>query len=283
MTAQEMVAKARNLPAVSHAALKLVTLLDHPEGSNDEVVQVLKHDSVLTAKLLRACNSPAVGLEEPITSVDQAVLLIGHSQILQMVLSLAFGGPMAVELPGYAIEANELWRHSLTAATSAEVLVRNGVDVGAEASVAFTVGLLHDIGKLVMVHVLTPEAQNAVRQRVTEGHQAIVEAEHEVFGTDHAEVGACLLKSWQLPDEIVEAVAHHHHPVYLPHPRLSVIAHLSNCVAHLAGSAPGWEAYALRAEGAPMEQLHLDFEKLEQVIIAVRESTDRINQFMGIV
>ena len=105
MTAHEMVAKVRNLPPVSHAALKLVSLLDQPDAGNDEVVDVLKNDSVLTAKLLRACNAPAVGLAEPVTSVDQAVLILGHNQIMQMVTALAFGGPMSVQLPGYAIES----------------------------------------------------------------------------------------------------------------------------------------------------------------------------------
>jgi HD-like signal output (HDOD) protein len=166
MTAHELVAKVKNLPPVSQAALKLVNLLDQPAVSNSEVVLVLKCDNVLTAKLLRACNSPYFGLSEPISSVDQAVLILGHQQILHIVLTLAFGSAMVVPLPGYAVEAKELWRHSLITATAAEVLVDDLTELNVETPVAFTVGLLHDIGKLVLGQALTPDLQAAVRNRV---------------------------------------------------------------------------------------------------------------------
>ena len=113
MTATEIIHKVKNLPPVSQAALKLVNLLEQASISNDEIVAVIKCDNVLTAKLLRACNSPYFGLDDPVASVDQAVLLLGHQQILHIVLTLAFGSAMVVPLPGYAVEANELWRHSL--------------------------------------------------------------------------------------------------------------------------------------------------------------------------
>jgi len=73
MNANDLIAKVKNLAPVSHAALNLVGLLDQPAISNEDIVHVLKFDNVLTAKLLRACNSPFFGLEEPVSSVEQAV------------------------------------------------------------------------------------------------------------------------------------------------------------------------------------------------------------------
>ena len=280
MTAQELVAKVKNLPPVSFAALKLVNLLDQPAISNDEVVQVLKCDNVLTAKLLRACNSPYFGLEEPVSSVDQAVFLLGHQQILHIVLTLAFGSAMVVPLPGYAVEANELWRHSLVTATAAETVATEFSDLNTEMSVAFTVGLLHDIGKLVLGQALTPDMQADIRRRVEEGLLPRSEAEKEILGTDHGEVGAALLQGWHLPEDIVESVAHHHHPVLEPRPRLSAVSHLANCLAHLAGSAPGWDGYAVRVDEALAETLGIDNDKLEGLIVLVRDSFDRVDQFM---
>ena len=280
MTAHEMVAKVRNLPPVSQAALRLVSLLDRPDAGNEEVVEVLKHDSVLTAKLLRACNSPALALAEPVTSVDQAVLILGHNQILQMVTSIAFGGAMSVQLPGYSIEASELWRHSLVAASAAEIIIANGIDI-ADPSAAFTVGLLHDIGKLILGQFLTDESRGAIRHLIVEGFSS-AEAEQKVFGTDHAEVGSCLLYLWRLPEEIIEAVANHHHPVLEPSLRLSAVAHVANCVAHLAGATPGWEAYALRGDERVVESLTIDAGKLERMIIGVRDSFEQVDAFMNL-
>lgn len=280
MIARELVAKVKNLPPVSNAALKLVNLLDQAEASNDEVVGVLKCDNVLTAKLLRACNSPYFGMAEPVSSVDQAVFLLGHQQILHIVLTLAFGSAMVVPLPGYAVEANELWRHSLITATAAETIANEISDLNVEPAVAFTIGLLHDIGKLVLGQALTPDLQDRIRSLIEHEKISRVEAEKLILGTDHSEVGACLLQEWHLPDEIIEAVANHHQPVFIPRPGLSVVTHLANCIAHLAGSAPGWDGFAVRVDERVASTLDITGEKLEGLVISVRDSFDRIDQFM---
>jgi putative nucleotidyltransferase with HDIG domain len=282
MTAQELVAKVKNLPPVPHAALKLVSLLDLPAVSNTEVVQALRCDNVLTAKLLRACNSPYFGLAEPVGSVDQAVFILGHQQILHIVLTIAFGSAMVVALPGYAVEASELWRHSLVTATASEMIAKEFTDLNIELPVAFTVGLLHDIGKLVLGQTLTADLQVKIRRLIEHEHIARAEAEKIVLGTDHSEVGALLLQSWHLPDELVEAVANHHQPILTPKPRLSVVTHLADCVAHLAGSAPGWDGYAVRINNELVTSLAITPEQIEQMVANVRESSDRVDQFMSL-
>ena len=280
MTAQELVSKMKKRPFVSNAVLKLVNLLEQPAFSNHEVVQAIKGDRVLAARLLHACNSPDFGLKNPVSSVDQAVSLLGRQQILRIMLTLGFGKAMAVPLPGYAVEADELWRHSLATATAAETVVGNITDLNAKPIAAFTVGLLHDIGKVVLSQALTPEVQADMRNRIERDHHPRSEAEKEVLGTDHAEVGGCLLQSWQVPEEIVEAVANHHQPVLEPRPRLSVVTHLANYVAHLAGSAPGWDAYAIRMDPRVNRAFNLTEDRLENIMITVRESFNRVDQFM---
>jgi putative nucleotidyltransferase with HDIG domain len=282
MTAQKLVAKVKNLPPVPHAALKLVSLLDQPAVSNTEVVQALRCDNVLTAKLLRACNSPFFGLAEPVTSVDQAVFILGHQQILHIVLTIAFGSAMVVPLPSYAVEASELWRHSLVTATASEMIASEFPDLNFEPPVAFTVGLLHDIGKLVLSQALTADLQAEIRRRIEHEKLDRAEAEKSVLGTDHGEVGAVLLHSWHLPDELVEAVAHHHQPVLKPRPHLSVVTHLANCLAHLAGSAPGWASYAMRISNDVVTTLEITPEQIEHLVINVRESSERVEQFMNL-
>jgi putative nucleotidyltransferase with HDIG domain len=282
MTAPEIINKVKNLPPISQAALKLVNLLEQSSISNDEIVQVIKCDNVLTAKLLRACNSPYFGLDEPVASVDQAVLMLGHQQILHIVLTLAFGSAMVVPLHGYAVEANELWRHSLMTATAAEIVAMEALDLHVETPVAFTVGLLHDIGKLALSQAITPEIQHEIRELVERQGCARIEAEKKILGADHGEVGACLLKSWNLPEDIVEAVANHHQPVFEPRPRLSVITHVANCLAHLAGSAPGWDGFAVRVAPQAVAALDLDEARLDMLLVSVRDRFDRVEQFMNL-
>jgi putative nucleotidyltransferase with HDIG domain len=281
MTAPEIINKVKNLPPISQAALKLVSLLEQASISNDEVVQVIKCDNVLTAKLLRACNSPYFGLEEPVSSVDQAVLMLGHQQILHIVLTLAFGSAMVVPLPGYAVEASELWQHSLITATAAEIVAAEAYDLNVEAPVAFTVGLLHDIGKLVMSQAIKPEIQAEIRDLIEKQQCSRSEAEKVVLGTDHGEVGACLLQSWRLPDEVIEAVLNHHNPIVEPRPKLSVITHVANCLAHLAGSAPGWDGFAVRVDPKAIAALNIDEARIEGMVVLVREASSKVDEFMA--
>ena len=261
-------------------SLKLVTLLDQPAVSNEDVVTVLKYDDVLTAKLLRACNSPYFGFDEQVSSVEQAVMILGHQQILHMVLSLAFGGAMSTRLPGYAIEAKELWFHSLSTAVAAEHLARSGLPVEVEPPVAFTAGLLHDIGKLALHQVLDTGTQTAIRDCIIQQRLPRNVAEREILGTDHCEVGARLLETWRLPVEIVEAVAHHHSPVGTPQPKLSAVIHVSNCLVHLIGSTLGWECYAVIADAGANEALGITPEKLECLMISVHDSAQQVEHFM---
>jgi len=250
--------------------------------SNEDVVQVLIYDNVLTAKLLRACNSPYFGLEDPVSSVDQAVLILGHHQILHIVLTLAFGGAMAVPLAGYAVESNELWRHSLTAATAAEHMANNGIDMNADPHVAFTVGLLHDIGKLVLGQVLTPEHQTNIRALVEDRRNSRWEAEKVVLGTDHAEVGGALLRSWNLPEEIIEGVSNHHSPVVDPDPKLSVLSHLANCLAHRISPSPGLETYATFVDLKVAEAFSLTPARIESFTEEVRAACDKVDQLINL-
>jgi putative nucleotidyltransferase with HDIG domain len=266
---------------VPNAALRLIGLLDKADTENDDIVQAIRIDNVLTAKLLRACNSPYFGFSEPISSVDQAVLVLGHQQILHIVLTLAFGSTMAVPLPCYAVESSALWQHSLTTAMAAEVVANSCAEVNVETSVAFTAGLLHDFGKLVMGQVIDLPMQLTIQSRMRESEISRDAAEREVLGTDHAEVGACLLKSWNLPQEVVEAVANHHRPTLEPRPLLSAIVHVANWAAQVANSTPSQNVPIASVDGQVAAALGITPEKLEQMAIEVKDSSESIGQFMA--
>jgi HD-like signal output (HDOD) protein len=139
-------------------------------------------------------------LSEPVASLDEAVFMLGYRRICQTAITLAMRGPLSIPLQGYTLEANDLWCHSLLAATAAEHVIEDGMNFGVDSSTAFTVGLLHDLGKLVVNEFITRESFIAIRRHLLEGRSR-VEAERAVMGTDHAEVGAGLLYVWRLPEQ----------------------------------------------------------------------------------
>lgn len=260
------------MPPVSHGALKLLKLLDRPEVDNEEVMQALEYDPVLTANLLRACNSSYFSLEEPVSSVLQAILILGHRQIMQIVLSLAFGRTMRSLSPANARQAEALWVHSVRVALGAEALAGQGVPLKTQAVIAFTAGLLHDIGKLVQDQALSRETQDelaaALEHRASD--RTIPDVERGILGTDHAEIGSDLLRQWRLPDQIVEAVANHHRPVCQPEPELSALVHTADALAHSADKGViNWEEFADRT----------DAQVLELVMVPAAESQDLLTAF----
>jgi putative nucleotidyltransferase with HDIG domain len=281
MTAISLVQKVKNLPPVSKAALKLISLLDKSSGDNSEIVQVLKYDNVLTAKLLQACNSSAFSLEESVSSVDQAVLILGYQQILHIVMTLAFRGVMSVSSVSYTMQMSELWQHSLVSAIAAELVIKEVPELDSKANVAFTASLLHDIGKLVLALTLTPEQLNEIRDRTERKQISGSAAEKEVLGVDHGEVGAALLKSWRLPETIVEAAGNHHRPVIKPEPRLSVLVHIANCAAHYANPPPGQTMYDLRIDESVADAFNVKNEKMESIVLKVQNSFEHVDRFMS--
>lgn len=280
MTAIALVQKVKDLPPASHAALRLISLLDKPGVDNDEIVQVLTYDNVLTAKLLRACNSSAYGLEESVSSVEQAVFLLGHKQILHIAVTLAFGSVMTASSVSYMMEMNELWEHSLVSAVAAEIVRDQVPELGVRANVAFTASLLHDIGKLVMALTLPKDQISEIRDCIERKQISGTQAEKEVLGLDHGDVGAALLQSWRLPENIVEAVANHHRPVLEPVPRLSALVHLANSIAHRAKPPLGQKFYDPYIEPAVTSSFGIDTNKLEKMTEAVCKSFERVDHFM---
>jgi putative nucleotidyltransferase with HDIG domain len=283
MTPEEAIAKATDLPMVSETARKLVVLLDKADTHRDEIVQTLRCDNVLTAKVLRACNAASVGLKHPVGSVDQAVLLLGSDTIFRMVCAIGFAGAMGYGQPGFAVEANGLWGHSLSIGLGSEYLTATESYGQFPPSLAFTAGLLHDIGKLVMNQVLTPSTRTKIRDMIASENVSRVVAEKAVLGFDHAELGACLLQKWSLPPPILEAVARHHAPVVQPTVQLSAVVYLANCAAHLASKTPGWDVYAVRANKAAADALSLDAQKLEEMVARVQGAMKAVNQYLHVV
>jgi putative nucleotidyltransferase with HDIG domain len=282
MTANDLIFKVKNLVPVSPAALNLVGLLNQPGVGNEDVVSVLKFDNVLTAKLLRACNSPFFGLVEPVSSVEQAVFLLGHQQILHIALSIAFSSVMNSPAPGGAAETKELWQHSLITALAAENIAKDNSEFTADPSIGFTAGLLHDIGKQVLSHALTPDQQTAIRSRAVQNRLGRSAAEKQVLGLDHAEVGRCLLQAWRLPDNILEAVGNHHRPVSRPRPQLSSLVNVADGLAYSLSAEQGWETFALQADADAAEAMGITPETVDGFMATARDSMSQVENLMKV-
>ena len=249
MDAERLIAKVEDISTPAPSVVKLLGLLNNQEVSSEAVVEVVRHDSVLSAKLLALANSAFFAPPRPVESCDEALFYLGYEQVHRLALAIGLGGVMNRKAAGYAMDEGEFWRHSFLTAKAAEFIATTSSAV--DPALAFTAGLLHDIGKLVLNQFLDPASQAAVNRVIDERGQAGAAAERAVLHTDHAEVGAALLRKWAVPAAISDAVKFHHSDFTASNQTLAAIVALADGIAHTAsagasGIGPAIEAILLK-------------------------------------
>jgi putative nucleotidyltransferase with HDIG domain len=203
-------------------------LIEDPRCSPDDLSNAIMSDPALTAKVLKLANLPFHGLRQRISSVPYAVSLLGFETVKSVLLSAAVFDMFRVAGTGFDLPA--LWKHSVATATASKMLAEH---VGfANPEKAFTGGLLHDIGKVIIARYLCASLRGVV-ETVRNEHTSMYDAELKIIGHTHAEFGSWILAKWGLPTGLVEAVEHHHHPTRAMSAfDLASIVYLANIIAH---------------------------------------------------
>ncbi len=217
--------QVKSFPGMPTTAAKLLPLLREPDSSIARIEALIKYDPGLTANLLKLTNSAYFGLPSRISSVRQAILLLGRKRLLQLVTTMCMSGLMKKSVPGYDLPQGGLWRHSVAVAVAADRLVQSLKIT--QADEVFTAALLHDIGKMILGDYVQEDLKS-IQEMAVKGISFEV-AEYMVLGTNHADIGARILKSWSMPEELVHAVAWHHDPDQCQENcRLSDLVHVAN-------------------------------------------------------
>lgn len=197
-----------DLPIPSVVAVRILEVIGQDTADAAELAKVITYDPSLSTKILRLANSAYYGFPRRVASVKQAIVLLGTNTVKSLSLSIAVYEALSPKRhAGGGLDRQQLWLHSVACASAAQFLGMLGNQLAREAG--FTAGLLHDVGKLVM-DTQFPEFYSQVLERVHSGQSPLLSAEQEVFGTDHAEVGAWLSERWKFPAVLSEPIAHHH-------------------------------------------------------------------------
>ena len=211
------------LPAAPIIVTQILDLIDDPTTSASLLARLLSSDQALTARILKLANSSYYAFAKPIRTVQLAISLLGFQTVANLGLSLAFTRSFTGAHYEDDFDRLAFWEHALSVAVTARGLARDfGYATGAEL---FTMGILHDIGKLI-IHEYLHDRYMLVESRLRLYDETSSEAERHVLGVDHAEIGGWLCNSWRLPEEIEQAVGAHHAP--------STSDNEYACVVHMA-------------------------------------------------
>jgi len=194
--------QVKKLPPAPRTLAKLLMLLGDPDIDASQVVSLITHEPALTANVLQRCNAAYFATGEPVGNIGEAVTRLGFNHIFRMVAVVvgaqAFGGSQK----SYGFEYGELWRHSVAAALAAQKMAESKGDDG---NMAFTGGLLHDIGKNVLAEALE-DHYRALIEQTEASQQSLLEVEKSILRVQHAEVGGRMLARWNLPENLIEAI-----------------------------------------------------------------------------
>ncbi len=254
--------KVEAFPGMPTTAAKLLPLLDNADSTASEIESILKYDPGLTATILNLTNSAYFGIPTRISSVKQAIVLLGWKRLLQVVMTICMSPLMNKTIPGYDLPRGALWQHSVAVSVAAEILVKE-LKIP-DADEVFTAALLHDVGKLILGGFVKEDLQN-IEDMVTKGIAFDV-AESMVLGTNHAEIGGQILDKWSFPSDLVSAVQWHHDPESCEeHCNLSDIVHVANTMGIMTGFGKIDQDLALEHFGPVADRLGLAPENLEKM------------------
>jgi putative nucleotidyltransferase with HDIG domain len=197
------------VPPLPQAVVRMLKEIQDPNASAASVATIAASDGALAASLIRTVNSAAFGLHRKITSVSEAVSYLGFTSVKSLVLRLNLESALGGKAKSND-DVEDLWIHSLVVSYIGDCLARrvSGVDHGFVS----TLGLLHDIGKLVIHTQFPAEAAQLRRSKKDDGVEGLTEREYRILGIDHAELGATLAAKWALPGDLVKAIRWHHAP-----------------------------------------------------------------------
>lgn len=227
---QKYVARIKNLPSLPTVAIKVSQLLNDPNSSAKDFDAVIAKDPALTAKLLKLVNSAYYALPYKVESISRAVSVVGFKQVRDLVNSVAVIEAFKDFDPA-TLDMRKFWEHSLACGVAGRVLSIFGRQ--ANPDVFSTAGLLHDVGKLILLSQ-SPTEYTKVAKLNAEYAILGYEAELKIFGFSHADVGAELCRLWNHPEALQAAVAFHHNPQAAEpaHQQLTATTHIANIMAH---------------------------------------------------
>ena len=257
--------RTKPLPAFPAAVSELTRLLNDDLAGADDFERVIRVDAGLTASVLRVANSAAFGLRRQVSSVAHAVSLLGLKRIYDISVAGAFEQVLPPTLNGYGIRAEDMWSHSAATAIFADGLATR-LDLPIRGHV-FTAGLLHDCGKLVISEFLE-QGRQEIMTRLIAG-EAMLQAEQNVLGTDHAVVGDAVIRQWELPEVLADIVRYHHSPMAVEDPeerRVVTCVHAATIMAHSLGFGSDIGELQRRMDDEACIEAGLDIDMLEDAM-----------------
>jgi putative nucleotidyltransferase with HDIG domain len=266
-TAKVIASRVGDLPTLPHVATKVMELLSGDDSNASDLDRMISRDQAITSRVLKLANSALFSRHGMISTLTRAIVLLGFKTVQSLVI--AASTETLYRATSARFKDKLLWEHAVATALAAGFVARECRYASVEE--AFTAGLLHDIGKVVLDQNL-PEPDQEVVELVYNDEVTFLEAEHKILGFDHAEVGALVVKKWNLPAPLEEAMRLHYRPMQsLLDPAFCAIVSLGNSLCIKLGLGPERQSELALEKLEVVRRLKLPPERLPWIMEILRE------------
>ncbi|MGD8449923.1 MAG: HDOD domain-containing protein [Desulfobacterales bacterium] len=275
-----IIKKIERLTPIPQVASKVMSIAEDPKSSMSDLSKIIVYDTAVTANLLKVVNSAYFGLPEKVDSVHQAIVYLGMSQVVDLVLLSASGKNLQTAQEGYDLKAGELWKYSVSSALIArEIAEKKGVK---DTHLIFTAALLKDIGKVIL-NQYVKDSFEKINALVTKQNFTFREAEKEVIGIDHAELGGMVAENWKFSPKMVEIIRHHHRPQETSMSEFeSAIVYMADTICMMMGIGVGSDGLAYRFHREVVESLELTETEFQKMVAGFVEKIGEIEAMINV-
>ena len=257
------------LPPMPQIVLKAQKLLADPDSSVRELAGLLETDQAIAAKVLKMANSAFYGMSGKVSSIQHASLVLGYRNLAEIITAAGIQKSLERKLPGYDFESEDLWRHSLAVALGSKIIA--GRKNPKLEMVAYTAGLIHDIGKIILDPFVL-EQKDAFEAMFVSEQQTYLNAEKQLLGFDHAEVAAEICEKWSIPDTIASAIRYHHSPAASLEVELAFILHMADYISLMSDDGYESDEFLYELEDGTLDFLGLNQDDVGDLSLELAES-----------
>ena len=266
------------LHPIPHVAEQVMLLARDPESSMSRIAEIITYDQILTANLLKTCNSSYFSVPKKVDSVQQAIVFVGIDQVVDLVWMSGGAANFRKKQDGYDLEEGDLWKYSVSSALiSRELAEKRKMD---NAHLVFTAALLKDIGKVVLSQYVADSFEK-INLLVTQYGYSFMEAEKAVIGIDHAELGGMVAEKWGYSPKMVEIIRSHHLTDESTEFDLETsIVYLADTLCMMIGVGVGSDGLAYRFRKDVIDKLGFSDRDFQEVMAGFGEKLRKVEELI---
>lgn len=267
------------LPAMPEIVLKAQEVLSDPNFHMRQLVKVVEIEPAIVTRVLKIANSAYYGCSKRVASVHHASTMLGYEVLREVVTLAGVSNLLNHSLKGYGLDANDAWRHSMAVAAGSKTIARQKFP--ALENDAFTAGLLHDTGKLILDQYVY-DHRDDFETAMQNGQKTFLWAEREIFGFDHAEIASEFCRKWNIPSTLAVAIQLHHAPSDPEKNPLAYILHAADVLAMQSNLGSGSDSHLYEPEEGTMEFLGLSERDQTRLMEEMADAVENISSDMDV-